>query len=445
MIQLLIAYKLKFFIQGFKNAWKAVFHVFLLLVAWFYAFIFGCLFNLISEDKIDFISPEELFYYIIIGIAGLTVLRMFFPNYQALKLLFPKYYPISKGKRYLASLINDFQNTYFFYLSVFIVIITVYLDDLHFKFITSSFLALLNAHLLRRYLQYQIDFTSKKYIAPVIGIFVILSFFIAIFLLRIDLLALLILLAVALLLIGYFQESNIESAKQREINSSSDKSNTTVKLLFNNKKARLPLLIALLLKASFLVLDLLIFIKTGAHLFSLNELSIFLLYAYVSPIIMFTYVFNNTWGFWKNIFLNIETRVGEYQLLIYLGLRLMAIPLLIDMAIAISFIILEGDNIELLLIFYATSMAYLVMLSFLGSLIASKKIKKAFQFNATTSIVCAFLSLSIILSFTAVMKMNYWFYSFAALLIIAGFIGLWLSLRMYKKKKYIVVSRLMKE
>ena len=442
MIQLLIAYKLKFFIQGFKNAWKAVFHVFLLLVAWFYAFLFAWLFNLISENKIDFISPEELFYYIIISIAGLTILRMFFPNYQALKLLFPKYYPISKGKRYLASLIHDFQNIYFFYISVFIVIATVYLDDLHFKFITSSFLALLNAHLLRRYLQYQIDFMSKKYIAPVIGLFAILSFFIAIFLLKIDLLALLISLAVALLLIGYFQESNIESANQREINSSSDKSNITVKLLFNNKKARLSLLIILLFKTSILVLDFLIFIKAGVHSATLNGISMYVLY--ISPLLIFTHVFNNTWGFWKNIFLNIETKVGEYQLLMYLGLRLMAIPLLIDMAIAVPFIILAGDNIEFLLIFYATSMVYLVMLSFLWSSIASKKIKKVFQFNGTTSTLSALVSLIIILPFTA-MKINYWFYNFTALLIIAGFIGLWLSVRMYKKKKYVIASRLMKE
>ncbi len=124
----------------------------------------------------------------------------------------------------------------------------------------------------------------------------------------------------------------------------------------------------LILKASFLGLDLLVFRKTGAHLFSLNELSIFLLYAYISPILMFTNVFNNTWGFWKNIFLNIETRAGEYQLLMYLGLKLMAIPLLIDMAITVPFIILEGDNIELLLVLYATSMVYLVILSFLWSL-----------------------------------------------------------------------------
>jgi len=442
MIQLLITYKLKFFIQGFKNAWKAVFQVFLLLLAWFYAFIFGWLFNLLSEGKIDFISPEELFYYIIIGIAGLTVLRMFFPNYQAMKLLFPKYYPISKGKRYLASLINDFQSAYFFYLSVFIVITTVYLDNAHVKFLTSSFLALLNAQLLRRYLQYQIDFTSKRYIVSVMGLFVILSFFIAFFLFKIDLSALLILLTVALLLIGYFQESNIDSAKQREINSSSDKSNITVKLLFNNKKVRLVLLIALLFKAFFLVSDFLVFIKKGAHLFSLNGISLYVLY--ISPLIMFTYVFNNIWGFWKNILLSIETRIGEYQPLMYLGLRLMVIPLLIDMAITVPFIILVGNNIELLLIFYATSMVYLVMLSFLWSLITSKKIKKTFQFNGTTSTLSALLSLIIILPFTT-MKMNYWFYSFTALLIIAGFIGLWLSVKMYKEKKYILIDRLMKD
>ncbi len=42
-------------------------------------------------------------------------------------------------------------------------------------------------------------------------------------------------------------------------------------------------------------------------------------------------------------------------------------------------------------------------------------------------------------------KINNWFYIFIPLLIIIGFIGLWLSSDMYKEKKYIIANKIMKE
>lgn len=442
MIKYLIIHKLKFFIWELKNPWKVIFFLLLLLTTWFYGLFYGQLSNKLSTGEIDIISLERFFNYTFIGIAGLTIIRMFFPNYNPLKLLFPKYYPVSKGKRYLASLINDFQKPYFFYISIFILSTTIYLENSTFRFLITSSLVLINSHLIRRCLQYQIDFISKKksYVVNVLGLLTIISFFITALLLKIDLLILLITLMMVLTLIGYFQESLIESTSQREIKSKSGKLNLTIKLLLNNKKARLPLIIGLLFKSFILLTDLFLFRAKGEHLF--EGQIVFWLFA--SPLIVFTYVFNNIWGFWKNIWLNVNTRVGRYKPLIWLGLRLMLLPLIIDMVITIPIILLSWDDTRFILIFYFTTSVYLIMLSFLWSLITPRKIVTIFQMKGSTSPLSIIAAMGGVLLLTTI-RINYWFYIFIPLFVIIGFVGLWLSLDVYKEKKYIIANKLMKE
>lgn len=442
MIRFLIIYKLKFFIRELNNPWKAFFSLLLLIIAWFYGLLFGQISNQLATGEIDVISPERFFNYTIIGISCLTIFRMFFPNYNPLKLIFPKYYPISKGKRYLTSLINDFQKTYFLYISTFILSTTFYLENSTFHFLITSSLVLINSHLIRRCLQYQIDFKYKKksYFIHILGLSAIVSFFIIALLLKKDLLILLITLMMILTLIGYFQESLIESISQREIKSKSSKLSITIKLLLNNKKARLPLIIGLILKSFILLNDFILFRAKGIHLFERQ----FVFWIFASPLIVFTYVFNNIWGFWKNIWLNIDTRVGRYEPMIWLGLRLMLVTLVTDMVITIPIILLSWDDIRFFLIFYCTTSVYLIMLSFLWSLIMPRKILTIFQMKGSTSPLSNIAAMGGVLLLTTI-KFNYWFYIFIPLFVIIGFVGLWLSLDMYKEKKYIIANKLLKE
>ncbi len=442
MIQYLIFHKMKFFIRELKNPWKLILTIVLLFTAWIYGLFFGYLSNKLSTGEIDIISIERFFNFIFIGIAGLTIIRMFFPNYIPLKLLFPKYYPISKGKRYLASLINNFQKPYFLYISIFIISTTYYLENLSIQFLITSYLILINSHLVRRCFQYLFDFKTKKkdFIVHILLLFAMLSFFITFLLFKIDLLILLITLMVGLTFIGYFQESSIESFTNREFKSKSEKLNITIKLLINNKKARLPLIVGLIFKSVIFLGDFFIFRTKGTLLFE-GQIVFWL---FVSPLILFTYVFNNIWGFWKNIWLNIDTRIGQYKPLIWLGLRLMLIPLILDMIITIPIILLSWNNLRIIVIFYFTTSVYLVMLSFLWSLITPRKIMSIFQMKGSTSPLSIIAAMGGVLLLTTI-RINYWFYFLIPLYVIIGFIGLRLSLDIYKEKKYIIANKLMKE
>lgn len=442
MIRYLIIHKLKFFIRELKNPWRILLTLFLSFTAWIYGLLFGQLYNKLYSGEIDVISSERFLNYTFIAIAGLTIIRMFFPNYNPLKLLFPKYYPISKRKKYLASLINDFQKPYFFYISIFVLSATLYLENSTIQFLSTVFFILISSHLVRRYFQYIIDFktNTNAIIIQVLGLISIVSFFVSVSLLKLELIIPILILIAVLTLLGYFQESSIAAISNREIRNKSDKLSITLKLLLNNKKSRLPLIVGLIFKTLILLADFFLFRIKGKHLF--EGKIVFWLFA--SPLIIFTYVFNNAWGFWKNLWLNIELRIGQYKPMIWLGLRLMLIPLFIDIAITISILLLSWSDYRFILIFYFTTSIYLILLSFLWSLITPRKIASSFQMKGSTSPWSVIAAMGGVFILTTI-KINNWFYIFIPLLIIIGFIALWLSLDMYKEKKYIIASKIMKE
>ena len=442
MILQLIFHKLKFFIQELKNPWKILTLLLFIFTALIYGLLLGQLSNKLEAGAINIISSDSFFNYLLVSIAGLTIIRMFFPIYNPLKLLFPQYYPISKRKKYLASLITDFQKTYFLYISIFILSYIYYDKQSGLYFLITSLIVLIDAHLIRRFLQYLIDFKTKKgcIFFQALGFLVILSFFIAVFQLNMNFLILLVLLMGGLILIGYFQESLIISISHREIISKSSKLSVTIKLLLNNKKARLPLIVGLIFKSAILLGDFFLFRTSGKHL--LEGQIVFWLFA--SPLIFFTYVFNNIWVFWKNIWLNVELRSGQYKSLIWLGLRLMFVPLIIDTIVTIPILLFSYEDYRFILFFYFTSSAYLIMLSFLWSLITPRKLMSVFQMKGSTSPASIIAAVSGVFLLTTI-KINHWFYIFIPLLVLIGFIGLWLSIDMYKQKKYIITNKLMKE
>ncbi len=442
MIRYLIIHKLKFYIRELKNPWRVVLTLFLLFTAWIYGLLFGKLYNNLYSGEIDIISSESFFNYSFIGIAGITIIRMFFPNYNPLRLLFPKYYPITNCKKYIVSLINDFQKPYFFYLSIFVLSATFYLENSTIQFLMTSFSILISSHLFRRYIQYVIDFkiNKKTIIVHVLGLVSIASFFATVFSQELDLFVPLIMLIVVLTLIGYFQESLITSISHGGNKNKSDKLGITLKLLLNNKKARLPLIVGLIFKSLILLGDFFLFRTKGKHLF--EGQIVFWLFA--SPLLIFTYVFNNAWGFWKNLWLNIELRNGQYKPMIWLGLRLMLIPLILDIVITIPILLLSWADFKFILIFYFTTSVYLIMLSFLWSLITPRKITTMLQMKGSTSPLGIIAAMGGVFILTTI-KLNNWFYILIPLFVIIGFIGLWLSLDMYKEKKYIITNKILKE
>lgn len=442
MIQYLILYKFKYYIKDLKNPWKILLSLLLTFTAFIYGRFYGEISNYIASGKTDFLTAEKFTTLTIIAISALTLMRMVFPSYNPLIQFFPKYYPLSKAEIYFSSFLSDFLKPYFFYLLIFILSGSYYVENARFLFLVNGSLALISSHLVRRGFQYMVDFQTKKSFRLFhgMGALAIVCFIFTLSTNSTYWALQIISISLVLFIVGFFQESSILSRRVGEIKSKSSKVSISFKLLLNNKKVRLPLLVALFLKSCILVGDFFLFKTNGTHF--LDGQVVFWLFA--SPLILFTYVYNNAWGFWKNLWVNMELKVGDYRAMTSQMFRLMLLPIGIDILITLPILLFSWTDYEFILLFYFTSAAYLIMLSFLWSLILPRKIISTFQMKGSTSPWSVAASMGGVMLLTAI-KVNHWFYFLIPLFLIIGGIGYWLSIDLYRKKKYGIVEKIMKE
>ena len=121
----------------------------------------------------------------------------------------------------------------------------------------------------------------------------------------------------------------------------------------------------------------------------------------------------------------------------------MLFPLILDMAITLPILLMSWDDKLFILTFYFTSTLSLVLLSFLWSIIAPKKITAAFQFSASTSSwgIAAALTVVFLLS---TINLTKWAYLLVPLFLILSGVGIWYSIAHYKDLKYIVFNKMKK-
>ncbi len=442
MIHLLILYKLKFFLRRFKNPWNVVMVLFLFITAWAYGATYGVISNKLTSGVTGIISVEQFRYYTLLAVAGITLARMVFPNYIPMKQLFPVYYPVSRIEKYLASLVIDFQKPFFFYILVFIFSSYYYLQTYALQFLITGLLVVVTSHLVRRFLQYLTDFETKSswWFVHGLGVSAIVLFFVALIFKGIEFPFLLIALALILVWIGFFQEGSIISIRQGEMTSRTNKLHIIPKLLLNNKKVRLPLVIGLLFKSFILVIIFLAAKLKGKDLFEKQ----FVFWIFATPLILFTYVFDNMWGFWKSLWLNLELRIGQHKILVGYGLRLMLIPLLIDLLVTMSLLLFSRNDYRFIIIFYLTTTVYLVTMSFFWSVLTPRKIMSFFHMKASTSALSMIAAMGGVFALTTI-RLNYWFYIFIPFFILAGIACMWAVTTSYRDKKYLIADHILKE
>jgi len=442
MIGYYIIMRMKRFFLGFKSPWKIVLHLIFLFTAWAYGRLFAELTNKASNGVLDSVSPEFLINFALLFIAGITIIRMIVPTYKPQKQVLPTYYPISKWQRYCLSVVSDFQTSYFFYIALFVVISFWNLEYSKLTFLFTGFSILLSAHLVRRMFHYYIDFKlnafSYVYFAITTLIFTVVVLNIDFFLHYLQYVS--ILVPILLFFVGYFLECQVIENKNVELTTSSSKGNYLFKLLVNSNKARLPLIVGLLVKLFILVIDLVMFKSKGKHIFD-GQL---VYWMFASPLIVFTYIFNNTWGFWKNIWLNYELRSGKYSDMINFNLRLLFIPLTIDVLITLPILLFSWHNYQFILLFYFTSLVFLICTSFVWSLLFPMAIKSTFQMKGSSSFVSSFVTMIAVI-LLSVIKIYNWFYILIPIYLIASFVAYKLAIDLYKDKKYLITNKLMKE
>ena len=160
-----------------------------------------------------------------------------------------------------------------------------------------------------------------------------------------------------------------------------------------------------------------------------------ILWMVASPVILFTYVFNNAWAFWPGLLDILLRSEPRFRALAYLQLRLLLLPLLADMVLTFSVLWVTWGNPFLVTAYYFGATVPLAALALYWSMTRPKSIQSTFQLKGTSSILASFISMVLLLALT-LLRVSPWFYLMIPLYIGIGIAVYHHSKSIYPTRKY---------
>ncbi len=431
--------RMRSFFNPERIGFKWIFEMLTFLSILLFGYVMSLVGNMILAGAAEDISFQVFTEGILRVLFAFTFFRMFVPVYAPMHPVFEKYHPVSVFQKYMIGLLSDFLRPYFLFVLTFVAVFSFILSVNHWDFFTMAVSMVMTAHLLRRYIQYIIDYRLSK-----IGIISWIAIFIGVTLIflsgyltedgvyqSVKLFA-----PVILFLSGFWLEKNILSEKAHNTILLFD-GRYLLKLLFCRAKSRAVILLAFFTKAFLLFAVYSSFQETGELLQESN----FIFYVVFSPLAIFTYAFNNTWAFWGDLWARAQL-AGGFKEVRNQQLRLMALPLLTDMFITSTFIFLVSVNPLAFLSIYLGSTISLIPLSVVWSLVKPKKVKTVFQMGPVASFAGNIVTFLVIL-LMALVTFNWWWSLMIPVLFIASLAGyyyVYKNYEVYKEKLLRIVE-----
>lgn len=365
-----------------------------LVIAILYGFLFAQLSNS-QEFQVKTLPQNEFAQYIVFSLAIITFLRGFFPTYVPLRNILPKSYPLRKTARLLHNLIYEFVYPFYLGIILFVLTFSVQMNGDRIKFFLIAFSWIVISHLLKRLIQFCIEFRFKEinifFISLTIIVLVVPYFlFFNISSVYINY-AITLLIIIVLLLMNFLFESTSKELKSIIVRNSKKKERITyhIKLLLNNNSLRTMVLVALFMKIFFVLLNMNLFTEQS----ELPAEVAFFLNFILSPIFLFTYLFNNFFGFSRSIWLSMN-KVGVGLFSYYKQiLKVLAIPIILDAIITISFLIFFDVLNYTNLLIYINNCFLLIVTCVINSFYFPKKVTSLFSIKSNTSIWASVLSM----------------------------------------------------
>lgn len=443
MIANLLIIKAKSLLNDLKSPLNILAHFLMTFVAVTYGFGYGKITNSAANGEIPNLNPDMFIGVLLAGILFMILTRMFLPTYTPQRQIFPKYYPLSKFQNYWASVVQDVTKPLYFYLTMFILVAFIFLKHQPLIFLVLSLNTLFSALFLRKIIQYPIDYilTKKGYILNLSTLAGMVVYIIALTKLSHQFLYSILVIPFALFYICYIIESEITAYKVQKSKVDKREMNIFIKLLMNCNNLRAPLLMSTVFKIVFLFYFIFI-TKNQGH----NDAPVFFIFLFATPFALFANIFNNTWGFWKGVWINYELRTGSYKQMVGFTMRLVAIPLLVDIIISLPFFFYLTDDYLFITVFYTTAVISLLASSFLWSLLFPIAVQpmKAFQMKKNTSQWASFIVM-IAMGLLTTLYYNKWAYLIIPIYLGGSIVALLLAFDYYKDKKYLLATTLLKD
>jgi hypothetical protein len=437
MINFILWHIIKGKLKSYRSIGKALLTLLFIVIAGFYGFLaskFG------GGPAAENHETAEMFNKIIaVAIFSMGAFRIIIPSYNPMKRVLSPIYPASKLQRYLLPLLTEFFTSFFFYTFIFLTTAFVFMGIGGWKFFVYGSLGALSGHLLKRTIQYGIDFRLSKegyllYFSAIAAL--VLSFVFPAFI-SVATDYIFILFPTFLLVAGYFLQASIKESKESSFNFSIrglGSSGIYLKMLLNRSEVRIQLAIALGIKVGWFALQ-----------FFTDNLSgkePFIIVLVASCIMLYSSIFNNIWGFLKQAWLNMEIRSGNYSDLIKTGLKIQFFPVLADMIITLPFLLLIWDYI-FVLAFDFVILLFLCCSSFFWSILLPMHVNSGFQMKGATHFVANIITIGSVFLLSLI-QYHPWLYLIIILYLFFSFVVIKLALDMYKDKKYSMYLKFMK-
>lgn len=347
-------------------------------------------------------SVAHTLEYTNLFLLALIILKGFFPAYIPKLNLIPQLYPVPALRRFWAELAVELVSPFYVVALLFLVFLFILAPVYSLVHLLQSLLVLLTAHVTLRSLQLLVERKMRWrslnfYSAIVMGAaFVALQARAPMFrptdnpmMLAVHTAAVGFLTAASFLLGLAAQEP------RRKTVSYSNESRRSLgwRLFRNHKLARQMLLFGLAFKVLILGADAFAFAEKGRHI--LDEVET--LWLFVGPLVVFSYVFNNVWGFYRNLWLSVERSSGHTLDFVKAALLPLRLPLTLDAVATFGYVALFNHQDALFIfVMYMGSVLLLTPLSLVASILKPKTVKGGlFSFSAKSSYLFNFISIGL--------------------------------------------------
>jgi hypothetical protein len=415
----------------------------------FYSWMFTFLLNKAHDGGIN-PDVQQVLQYANLFLLAIIILRGFFPAYIPKTEIIQRIYPISALQKFWTEFIVELVSPFYFILLNFLVLLFLMSPEYTFLHLLQSILVMLTAHVTLRTLQVFVErkmrWLQSTFITAAVmgGCFIALQARVPMFTASDEWLYLVVHLASlgSLIASNFFVEQAAAEPRRKEVNYSQDSRRSLAWRLFKNHKlARQMIIFGLVFKGFFLAVDAFSFTRDGIHVFDKTAT----LWLFVGPIIVFAYVFNNVWGFYKNLWLTIERTSGSYKDFIKASLLPLRVPLMLDAVLTFLYVaIFNHDNALFISLMYTGSVLLLVPFSVIASIISPKAVKGGlFSFDAKVSYMFNFLGVALF-AMLFLPLLHPLLYLIYPILIGGAFFALTAVMREYPRYKYKLFETLYK-
>ncbi len=341
-----------------------------------YAFLSGILLNRLVNNNI--ISWGNIFTYVYYITVSLVFISFFFPKYNSSKDLFSRIYPVNNISRALTGIIGDLISGFTIILFVILVVLILsfkipFLNRI--EYFICTLLGIINSVILSRIVRFLFERDFLKTIYRIISLVFMFIICVAILIfvneynnsLLFNLIVSILSFCILVFLNKYTYDNRlIHPGPQLPF---------FLQIFTRNKIFRVSVLIMFLLKSGLMLFFFFLRkIKPDPEV-SFDIPIIF----FASPMLVFTYLYNNFFGFFPGIINNFKVSNSDFNSFYIFFIKGILPVLLIDWILSFTFIMLGNYDLLTWSFFYFSVLLVLTSISFHLSVFKQQLIKSSFS------------------------------------------------------------------